>query len=63
VVDELYSRVGSCRFSFLKNLSALIDQGQIACVSIGPAPRPAEHQRVSLVDVLLDSDLDRRLRA
>lgn len=63
MVDDLYARIGGCRFSLLKSIAGLIALDQVVCVSIGPAPRPAERNRVSLVDVLLDSDLDRRLRA
>jgi hypothetical protein len=60
---ELYQEVGGCKFSFWRNLFAIMHRQAILCLEIGRPPRPEKANRLTLVDVLLDSDLDRRLMA
>lgn len=60
---ELYDLVGGCKFAFEGNVARLVEDGCLRIASLGVAPAPPSENRLTLVDVLLDNDLDRRLRA
>ena len=62
-VGDLYGLIGGCKFSFLKRVRELIARGRLVRRHVGQAPEPAKESRTSLVDVVLDAHLDRRLRA
>jgi len=61
-VGELYQLVGGCKYNFLGTLEELVAAGVLICLEAGPSP-PEEENRTSLADVLVGSDLDRRLMA
>lgn len=60
---QLYEHVGGCRFSFESALGRLVEEGHLTVDALGEAPPPPRPNGLTLVDVLLDNDLDRRLRA
>jgi hypothetical protein len=60
---ELYAEVGGCRFAFESNLARVVEDGCLKIEALGVAPPPPAENRLTLVDVMLDNDLDRRLRA
>jgi hypothetical protein len=62
-VGDLYGLIGGCKYSFIKRVRDLIGRGRLVRLCIGPKPKPAEADRTSLADVVLDAHLDRRLRA
>ena len=62
-VGELYQVVGGCRYNFLRNLEQLVDDGVLLCVEAGSPPPPPKENRLTLVEVALDRDLDQRLLA
>jgi hypothetical protein len=62
-VGELYDQVGGCKFAFESNLARVVEQGCLKVTALGVAPPQPGENRLTLVDVLLDNDLDRRLRA
>jgi hypothetical protein len=62
-LGALYAEVGGCRFSFESNLARVIEESLIQIGSLGVAPPSSAENMLTLVDVLLDNDLERRLRA
>ena len=62
-VGRLYDKVGGSKFHFLKAVEELVTEAALRTVAVGPPPPEPASRPASLLDVLVDQDLERRLRA